>query len=252
MVLHGNKIGPASRRLWVGALEERFMLKRALFLAILLSPFALAQDLTAEEVLENLETRSTTLQDAFFLLTGTIYDTDTQEYTLEIEVEFVPGEELAKAYIFQPDALADNFILVDGETVYNYLFVTNQVTILSADDPEALGDLLPETQGSFDLTPNLGRFFSSDNWEPSVQGFEQSENGPIYRLRFDNLDETANLDYVEATVLEEEWLPASLTFVQADGSPLAELNFEGYELDTGLDPAALREIPADAERIDER
>lgn len=228
------------------------MLKRALFLVILLSPFALAQDLTAEEILKNLETSSTTLQDAFFLLTGTVFDTDTQEYTLEVEVEFIPGEELAKAYIYQPDALADNFILVDGETVYNYLFVTNQVTILSADDPEALGDLLPETQGSLNLTPDLGRFFNSDNWEANVQGYEESENGPVYRLRFDNLDEGANLDYVEATVLEEVWLPASLSFVQADGTPLAELNFEGYELDTGLDPAVLREIPADAERIDER
>lgn len=228
------------------------MSKRALCLAVLLTPFALAQDLTADEVLANLEARSTSLQDAFFLLTGTVYDSDTQEYALEIEVEFIPSEELAKAYIFQPDALADNFILVDGETVYNYLFVTNQVTILNSDDPEALGDLLPETEGSFDLTPNLGRFFASDNWEPSVEGYEEGENGPIYRLRFDNLDPEANLDYVEATVLESEWLPESLTFVQADGSPLAELFFSDYELDSGLDPAALREIPADAERIDER
>lgn len=228
------------------------MLKTLLCLVTLLTPFALAQDLTADEILENLEERSTSLQDAFFLLTGTVYDSDTQEYALEIEVEFIPGEELAKAYIYQPDALADNFILIDGETVYNYLFVTNQVTILDSDDPEALGDLLPETEGSFNLTPNLGRFFSSDNWEPSVQGYEEGENGPVYRLRFDNLDTTANLDYVDAVVLAEEWLPASLTFVQADGSPLAELFFSDYELDSGLDPAALREIPPDAERIDER
>jgi outer membrane lipoprotein-sorting protein len=228
------------------------MLKKLALCALLLTTCAAAQDLSAKEVLTRLEERSASLQDAYFLLTGTVYDSDTQEYALEVDVQFIPSEELARADIYQPDALADNFIVADGDTVYNYLFVTNQVTILSADDPEALGDLLPEGQGTVNLTPDLGRFFQSDNWEASVEGYEESDNGPIYRLRFDNLDESANLDYVEAVVLEEEWLPASLSFIQTDGSPLAELSFSDYELDTGLDPAALREIPADAERIDER
>ncbi len=232
------------------------MLRKTLVLATLLAPAllptALAQDLSAEEVLNRLEERSTSLTDAYFLLTGTVYDSDTQEYALEVDVQFIPGEELARADIYQPDALADNFIIADGDTVYNYLFVTNQVTILSADDPQALGDLLPESQGAVNLTPDLGRFFKSDNWQPSVEGYEQTDAGPVYRLRFDNVDESANLDYVDAVVLENEWLPASMTFVQADGSPLAELNFSDFEIDTGLDPAALREIPADAEQIDER
>lgn len=224
-----------------------------LLFAFCLTPLALAQDLNADQVLENLETRSESLQDASFLLTGTVYDTDTQEYTLEIEAQFIPAEELAKAYIIQPDALADNFIVADGNTVYNYLFVTNQVTILNADDPEALGDLLPEGEGgTVNLTPNLGRFFSSDNWEASTEGYEETDAGPVYRLRFDNLDQQANLDYVEATILDGEWLPTSMTFVQADGTPLAELQFQDYQLDTGLDPAELRDIPADAEQIDER
>lgn len=227
--------------------------KTALFVA-LLSPLALAQDLSADEVLANLEARSSALQDASFLLTGTLFDTDGQEIALEVESQFIPGEELAKAYFIQPDALADNFIVADGETVYNYLFVTNQVTILNADDPEALGGLLPEgqTEGAVNLTPNLGRFFSSDNWEATVEGYENSPDGPVYRLRFDNTDETANLDYVIATILDNEWLPQTMTFVQQGNSPLAELQFRDYALDTGLDPAELRELPGDAERIDER
>ena len=236
--------------------KEMLMLKKALFLAALLPIYltsvAQAQDLSADEVLQNLEDRSASLQDAYFLLTGTIYDSDSQQYALEVDVQFIPDQELARADIYQPDALADNFIIADGKTVYNYLFVTNQVTILSADDPQALGALLPEEQGAVNLTPDLGRFFKSDNWKPTLEGYEESDDGPVYKLRFDNLDESANLDYVDATVLDSEWLPQSMTFVQTDGSPLAELNFSDYELDTGIDPTALREIPADAERIDER
>jgi outer membrane lipoprotein-sorting protein len=227
---------------------------RALLTGALLAPLAFAQDLSAEEILDNLEARSSNLQDASFLLTGTIYDTDGQEIALEIESQFIPAEELVRAYFIQPDALADNFIIADGNTVYNYLFVTNQVTILNADDPEALGGLVPEgeIEGTVNLTPDLGRFFSSDNWEASVEGYEESPEGSVYRLRFDNLDEGANLDYVTATILDAEWLPQSMTFVQGDGSPLAELQFQDYALDTGLDPAELRDIPQDAERIDQR
>ena len=223
-------------------------------LTLLLTPLAFAQDLSADDVLANLEERSTTLQDASFLLTGTIYDADGQEIALEVDAQFIPGEELARATFYQPDALADNFIVADGDVVYNYLFVTNQVTILDASDPEALGGLIPEgsTEGTVNLTPNLGRFFSSDNWEPSVEGFEETEGGNVYRMRFANLDDGANLEYVEATILDGEWLPQTMTFVQRSGDPLAELQFSDYALDTGLDPAELREIPADAERIDER
>ncbi|ADI14975.1 outer membrane lipoprotein carrier protein LolA [Truepera radiovictrix] len=225
-------------------------------LAALLVGAASAQDLSADEVLENLEARTQALQDASFLLTGTIFDADGQEIILEVETDFIPDEELVRAYFIQPDALADNFVIVDGDTVYNYLFVTNQVTILNANDPDALGGLLPEVEdeleGGVNLTPDLGRFFSGDTWEASVEGYEESPDGPVYRLRFTNRDEGANIAYVTATILDGEWLPQSVTIVQANEAPLAELFFEDYLLDSGLDPEELRFIPPDAERIDER
>ena len=221
---------------------------------VLLAPLAFAQNLSADEILANLEARSDALQDVSFLLTGTLYDTDAQEIALEVESQFIPGEELAKAYFIQPDALADNFIVADGETVYNYLFVTNQVTILNASDPEALGGLLPEgqTEGNVNLTPDLGRLFGPDNWEATVESYEESENGPVYRLRFENLEENTSVAAVTATVLDTEWLPQTLNFLKENGEPLAELQFQDYAVDTGLDPAELRELPQDAERIDER
>ena len=220
----------------------------------LLLPFAFAQNLSADEILAKLEARSSSLQDASFLLTGTLFDTDGQEIALEVDTQFIPGQELARAYFQQPDALADNFIIVDGKTVYNYLFVTNQVTILNANDPEALGGLLPQdaAQGSINLTPDLGKFFSSDNWQAAVRGYKDSPDGPVYDLRFENLEQSANISYVDATILDNQWLPESMTFVQRSGDPLAELKFGDYQLDTGLDPAQLREIPQDAERIDQR
>lgn len=233
-------------------------LRRALLgpLTLTLMGAASAQDLSADEVLANLEARSEALQDASFLLTGTLFDADAQEIVLEVETEFIPGEELLRAYFIQPDALADNFVVVDGQTVYNYLFVTNQVTILNANDPDALGGLLPEVEGELEagvsLTPDLNRFFGNESWEASVEGYEEGPDGPVYRLRFDNLDEAANVAYVSATVLDGEWLPQSISVIQVDETPLAELFFQDYVVDSGLNPEDLRFIPPDAERIDER
>ena len=225
-----------------------------MLLLALLTPFACAQKLSADEILGKLEAKSNSLKDASFLLTGTLFDTDGQKIALEVDAQFIPAQELAKAYFIQPDALADNFIIVDGKTVYNYLFVTNQVTILNANDPEALGGLLPQdqVQGSVNLTPNLGRFFSSDNWQATVEGYQKTPDGPVYKLRFNNVDKSANIGYVDATILDNQWLPETMNFVQRSGDPLAELRFQNYKLDTGLDPAQLRAIPPDAERIDQR
>lgn len=230
------------------------MLKKLLAITVCLLPFAFAQDMTADQILDKLRERNETVQDVSFLLTGTIFDQDGQEIALEIESQFMPQEELVRAYFYQPDALADNFIVIDGQTVYNYLYVTNQVTILDASDPEALGGLIPADQlkGSINVTPDLTRFFDEKNWKASVQGYEDSDAGPVYKMRFDNVKKDANIKYVDIDILDQEWLPTTMSFIQTNDKPLSELQFNDYQIDQGLDPAELRDIPADAERIDER
>ena len=49
-----------------------------------------------------------------------------------------------------------------------------------------------------------------------------------------------------------DWLPRRLVFIQADGHVLAELNAEQLEVNQGLDPSLLRDLPDDAEVIDNR
>lgn len=151
-------------------------------LAALLVGAASAQDLSADEVLENLEARTQALQDASFLLTGTIFDADGQEIILEVETDFIPDEELVRAYFIQPDALADNFVIVDGDTVYNYLFVTNQVTILNANDPDALGGLLPEVEdeleGASTSPPTWGAFSVATPGRRALRATKRARTAP--------------------------------------------------------------------------
>ena len=220
-----------------------------------------AQTLSADQILANLQTSGETLEDASFTLTGSITEQGGADTALELDVQLIPSLKLARADILQPDALADNFIVVDDQAFYNYLFVTNQVTVLDTNDPDALAGLFPEAQAQveeadegFDFDLSLEGL--SEGWDVVVEGYEESPVGNVYRLRFTNQDEAAAVRFVDADIVDGEesgnWYPYALTFLNADSAALASLTFEDFLRDTGLDPDDLRFIPRDAEIIDER
>ncbi len=217
---------------------------------LLLGSFARAQDV--DEVLANITAAARALDDASFLLEGKLVNTDGTTFTLEVDILVVPPLNLASAYIIQPDALADNIIVMDGAAVYNYTFLTNQVMIFDADDPDALGGLLPagEDGESVNFNFDLGTIFAG--FDASVVEVFEGEYGETYRLQFANKDPSAAILDVMALVPSSDWLPRSLVFMQANGHVLAELHANRLETNTGLDPDYVRDLPSDAEVIDNR
>lgn len=226
-----------------------------------------AQNMSSEAILEQLKTRAANLDDATFLMRGVFTDPISGESTnIEMEFQLITAHNLLRSYFIEPAALLDNFIIVDGEneTVYNYLFTTNQVTIFSLRDPDAFGGLFPndlgglsdeledelESSQTLNLSLDPDRLFAS--WELQVQGYRNSEAGSLYDLRFDNLDDSVDLSHVNASVFDERWTPERLEFVNRDGDILGYAHFSQVRLDQGLDPEELRFIPFDAELIDER
>ncbi|MEM7738952.1 MAG: hypothetical protein AAF267_24580 [Deinococcota bacterium] len=238
---------------------------------------AVAQDLPAEEVLGELEAAATATIDSQFLLTGDIQDADGTSYALEIDVQLITEEQLAYVYIIQPDAIADNFIIIDDDVVYNYQYLTNQVIILSANDPDALGGLLPSdanvgddvTNAERDIDIRLDLNMLFEGWQPVMEGYTETPEGSAYIVRFDNvaMQDDVIIDYVRAQILDgsldaQTWAPYQLEFFSvADGidvpeddtsDPVATLIFTGFETNVGLNPDDLRYLPPDAELIDER
>lgn len=209
---------------------------------------AVAQDLSAQEVLDNLEREVEATEDATFLVTGRLVDADGTSINLEVDVEVIPSAQVARANFYQPDALADNVIVLDGDAVYNYIFLTNQVTVFDANDPDALGGLLGsgEDGEGVPLTLDLNQLFRG--WEPSVEGYEDGR----YRMRLDNLEEGAALGHVLGTIDDTTWQPTELRLFDSDGNIVAELFIEDFESDVGLSPEDVAWIPEDAEVIDER
>lgn len=208
--------------------------------------------LDADTVLETISQAADALQDVSFLLTGRLVDPDGTTIALEVEIRVIPDLPVASAYIIQPDALADNQIVLDGDAVYNYTFLTNQVTVFDASDPDALGGLLPtgEDGASATISFDLGAIF--EGYVASIDEVFDGPYGTTYRILFTNRDPEAMVLDVIALVPTSDWLPRQLQFLQSDGTLLAELNAEDMQIDTGLDPAEVRYLPEDAEVIDNR
>lgn len=213
---------------------------------------ASAQSEDADALLAEVTETAEAIEDAAFLLTGHLVDADGTRINLELEVQVVPDARVASAYILQPDALADNIIVLDGDVVYNYTFLTNQVTLFDADDPDALGGLLGGAgeDDSFEFTFDLQRLFSG--YDASVVGPADTPLGPATLLRFDNVSEEAAIARVDATIAEATSLPYRLELYGADDGLIAELTVEDLRLDMGLESDDVTYLPDDAEIIDER
>lgn len=221
-----------------------------LCLILLSSSFSLAQNLSKDEILANLEDTAVNLVDASFLLTGKLIDADGTEFALEIDVQVIQDLPLLRADFYQPDALADNFILVDGDALYNYIYLTNQATLLNSSDPDALGGIFGGSDGAVDFNLNIESLF--DGWELNVLGYEESEAGPVYSLEFVNLDSDVIINRVEGRVLDGLWLPYSMLFFGSKNQLLSELVFNDFVTNMGLDADDLRELPDGVEILDER
>lgn len=216
--------------------------------SLILIPSGFAQDLSAEDVLAQMTETANAVTDASFLLEGELVDPDGTVLPIEVDIQVIPDVNAARAEFFQPDALADNFVVLDGEDFYNYIFLTNQASLFNASDPDALGDIFPSTaeNEAFEFTFDLNQLFQG--WEPEILSFEEGR----YTLRLVNTEQDVNIAYVDATTLENEWLPETLTFSDQNGEIFSTLEFNDVALDTGLDASDVTYIPEDAEIIDER
>ena len=216
---------------------------------ILMSTTARAEPLSAEAVLSELEARTERLQDITFVLEGELRDEAGQRIAVEIEVMAIPAPAAASLYIIQPDALADNMMVVTETEVRNYTFLTNQVAVYDIDDPDAFGGLLPGDE-VFVLDLDLGSVFAG--WDVRIEQVEAGSAADVYTLRFDNRDPGAVIHHVTAVIDGGAWLPLRLTFYANETELFADLHFTAVEVDTGLDAAEVTWIPTDAEVLDRR
>ncbi len=233
-----TRVVPFHRTRWLTAL---------LLAGAALAPSAVAQERSVDDVLAALEASAAAIVDLAFILEGELIDEAGQTFRLEVEVLAIPSEPAIGLYILQPDAIADNQVVVVGDEVRNYTFLTNQVSLFDTSDPDAFGGLLePSADGSLPLSLDLAAVFAG--WDATIE----EDAGDTVTVRFTNRDPAAAMQTVLATVTTDTWDPVRLVFVRAGDAVFADLRFVDWTRDQGLTLEDVTYLPEDAEVLDRR
>ena len=229
---------PSSRTAWMIPL---------LLAAAAAAPTAAAQETDVDDVLAALEASAAAVVDLAFVLEGELIDEAGQTFRLEVEVLAIPAEPAIGLYILQPDAIADNQIVIVGDEVRSYTFLTNQVSLFDTSDPDAFGGLIePSADGSLPLSLDLAAVFAG--WDAAIE----DEGDATVTVRFSNRDPDAAMQTVLATVTNDTWDPVRLVFLRADDALFADLRFVDWTRDQGLTVDDVTYLPEDAEVLDRR
>lgn len=211
----------------------------------LVASVALAQTPSATDIIAKLETTQKSLKDYRARVAGSAEQGD-QKLKLEMDVQAIPPLDLVRVKFNAPDSLADNFIIVDKNTVYNYLFLTNQVTITKLNTANVGG-----FNFNFSQFSSFGESFPKDkiNFKPVTT--ESTPDGKAYVL-----DATpkpgSKLEFtrVKIWVLDGAWRPQHIQYFDDQGlNPIADITVTKWEPNVGLKAADLRKLPKDAEII---
>jgi outer membrane lipoprotein-sorting protein len=222
-------------------------------LAVLFASFTwAASQASPQTILQATSEAVQDIRDASLTLQGTLTGPDGSLTEVDAEVLARTEPQAVSVYVYAPAALADNILAFDEDTLYDYAFITNQLTLSDLDDPDALGGPF----GGFDpqmLTQTLDVGDALSAWEGEVlaQGVE-TPRGPATRLAFTNPESGADVARVEVEIVDADRLPYRIVFRPQDGGMLGELRLLNLEINQGLTRDDVLAFPPDAQVIDER
>lgn len=229
-----------------------FMTLRTILFTFLISVPWVAAQATPQQILESSADAVQDANDASFLVLGTTVGPDGGVMEIDVEVLVVREPFAVSAYVFAPAALADNILAFDEDTLYDYAFITNQLTLSDLDDPEALGGPF----GSFEVEALTEAFDLSEAlaaWSGALLGDDvDTPRGPATRLAFENPDVDADVGRVVVDIVKSDRLPYRLELFAQDGRSLAELQVADLSVNQGLTREDVLAFPEDAQVIDER
>ncbi len=234
-------------------------MKRVLFflLIVALASWVSAQEMSAEDIVGELETAIGELDDARFSASGAYMDEagESQSFSAEVEVIFGDGmmggmtDSVARVTFSAPEELAGNVVVLEGDTLRNYVAAEDAVVEMAMGEM-AMGEM---GMGEMNAMPDVSLFGMSldevnplsldlsnlfQGWTPEI--LETAEDR--YELRFVNPD--ADLEHIDAVIVQQDdgWMLEELRFVR-DGSSLLETTLSEVETNVGLMMSALTDLP---------
>ncbi len=100
---------------------------------------ALAQSApSVDDLIKRLDAAQKTTKDFKAKIIGTV-EQDKTKIKIEANIASLLEKKLTRIEFLAPDTLADNILIVDNQMVFNYLFLTNQVTISKSSSGTEVG-----------------------------------------------------------------------------------------------------------------
>jgi len=211
----------------------------SLILSLWLVSTSLAQ--SAEGIIKQMQTNLET-QPWQAIVVGTLTTSENNVQATEFLIQsLATPERIARIEFFQPDSIADNFVVVTDDETWNYLFLTNQLIISSRDKAqvEGVGGYLLN-MGDFELL--LARLSFT------LQGDLETAEGLAWQLSGTLKDNSLGFAVMEVQVLESDPRPLFIELKDANGKVLANLSFTDFSRES-FTADDLRYYPEDAEVI---
>lgn len=210
-------------------------------------PFLLALTLgaasaqSAQDILNRVDSAQKNVKDLSFRLSGSA-NMDSGKQTIDLTVKAIPAQSLARIQFAAPDALADNVVVADRKEVRQYLFLTNQITVMPLDKATTQSGL-----GTFDFTKLSNPATLLAGYDVKLLGTSGRAGQRTFQLEAQAKGGSSK-DRTRVWITEAGWRPTRVQLLSS-GKTLADLTVSNYKTNSGLSAASLRQLPKSAQIV---
>ncbi|OOV15310.1 outer membrane lipoprotein carrier protein LolA [Deinococcus sp. LM3] len=206
----------------------------------LLALGSVASAQTAQDIISRVDATQKAARDVSFRLSGNA-TLDTSSQKIDMTIKAIPAQNVARVQFAAPDALADNVVVADKNEIRQYLFLTNQITVTSAQKAASTAGL------SLDFTQLSNTASMLSSYNVKLLGTSGSAGKRLFQL--EATPKNGGTDRTRVWITEAGWRPTRIQILNSGGKTLADLNVSNYRVNAGLTAASIKALPKDAQII---
>ncbi|WP_167880943.1 outer membrane lipoprotein-sorting protein [Methanococcoides sp. AM1] len=203
----------------------KILLLLLLMCSALFSAGCVDEQLTAEEIAEQMQQKSENIEDYSY----TMYITsslDGEDYVLESEMLFKEPRKM-KSVVIQPAEEAGSLTVSDGETIWTY--IPNENTVMQIEMPDISED------AQMDYVGMIGGILNES--DISFLGIDEFDSRTVYVIRMMPKEETETPFFgsnVKAWIDKETWMPLKYEMYDEDENPMISFEIRNLKVNTGI------------------
>ncbi|AKB23778.1 hypothetical protein MSMTP_0309 [Methanosarcina sp. MTP4] len=196
------------------------------------------EELSAEEIAEQMQEKESSIQDYSYTMHITSH---FGEQTLENEILTLQKKpNKVKTIAIKPEEEAGTMVVSDGEVMWTYDPKTNTVMKMEMPDTPVLGEM--------DYAGIIGEFLNET--DVSLLGMEEIDGRSAYLLETSPKGDGEGIQLVDGMKLwvdKETWMPLRYEMYDSDGSLMIELEIRDLKVNQGIpDSEFVFEVPEGA------